>query len=427
MREKLRALFRAVFGVDPPVVAPAAPPRPELSWREQWRRQVAENRRHREEERARRRAERRLQDRAYFGRDVWGAAEGTRTAGHDAEKLARYDLPSLASERAVAGWLDIPLSRLRWFTHDKAADTVWHYVRFTVPKRNGGERVILAPKPELKVLQRRVLRELLDRVPQAEPVHGFVPGRSIASNARPHVGREIVLNMDLQDFFPTITYRRVRGLFIALGYSYAVASTLALLCTGYEREPFTRVDALHAEGQRYYVSVGPRHLVQGAPTSPALSNLIARRLDRRLHGLAQSCGFHYTRYADDLTFSGADKGAALRILDVTQRIVADEGFAVNRCKTRLYPRSTRQAVTGVVVNDKTSTPRELRRRLRAILYNARFTGLEAQNREGHPDFAAHLRGLIAHVHAVNPAQGEALLADLEVLQSSSRRRRPRAG
>ena len=155
--------------------------------------------------------------------------------------------------------------------------------------------------------------------------------------------------------------------------------------------------------------------MQGAPTSPALSNLIARRLDRRLHGLAESLGLTYTRYADDLTFSGDHEDAVLRALDVVPRIVADESFAVNGEKTRLQRPSGRQSVTGVVVNEKVSAPRDLRRRLRAILHNARYTGLEAQNREGHEDFHAYLRGLIAHVHAVNPEQGEKLLRELEAL------------
>lgn len=401
----------------PPTAGPPAAPSG-LSWREQWRREAAIRRQEREEERARKRAERLKRDRPYFGEDVWGAVPKTRRAELQREKLDRQALPVLESEQALADWLDIPLTRLRWFTHDKAADSIWHYVRYTVPKRNGGQRVILAPKPELKGLQRQVLHRLLARVPGTAAAHGFVPGRSIVTNARPHVGQAVVLNLDLQDFFPSITFRRVRGLFISLGYAYAVASTLALLCTEYERETFDRVDARHPQGRRFYISLGPRHLVQGAPTSPALSNLITRRLDRRLAGLAQKFDFAYTRYADDLTFSGPSQDRALRILDVAQRIIADEGFLVNRQKTRLYRRSARQMVTGVVVNDQLSTPRHLRRQLRAILHNARRTGLEAQNREGHPDYAAHLRGLIAHVHAVNPTQGKKLLRELERVADS---------
>lgn len=384
-----------------------------LDWMEQWRREAEERRRKRAELREKNRLERLKRDRTYFGKAAWGSSLKQRQTDTDKEKLGRYELPLLTSEQELADWLEIPLSRLRWFTHDKPADTVWHYVRYTIPKRSGGERVILAPKAELKALQQKILHELLDKASQSEQAHGFVTGRSIVSNARPHVGKAYLLNLDLENFFPTITFPRVRGLFISLGYSFAVASTLALLCTAYERRPFTRTSALSAEGEQFYIAVGPRHLVQGAPTSPALSNLIARSLDRRLQGLAQKAGFAYTRYADDLTFSGDSREKALMIQHAAERIIAKEGFAVNQKKTKLYGRGQRQMVTGVVVNEQLSAPRQLRRQVRAILHNIGRSSVEAQNREDHPDFVAHLTGLIAHIYAINPQQGEKLLAQLE--------------
>jgi retron-type reverse transcriptase len=344
------------------------------------------------------RAERRyaVGDRTSFGEELWGVSARHLTAGLDAAKLARFDLPVLGSERELADWLSVPLSRLRWYTHDRPADTTWHYIRYVVRKRSGGERVILAPKRELKALQRKVLSDILARVPTASTTHGFVPGRSVVTNARPHVGKQIVLRLDLKDFFPSITFPRVRGLFIALGYPFPVASALALLCTEYDREEYEH------EGTRYFISVGPRHLVQGAPTSPALANLVAWRLDRRLGGLAARHGFAFTRYADDLTFSSDDTSAVTDLLKRAQRIIHDERFAVNRAKTRLARRSARQVVTGLVVNDEIATPRELRRRLRATLHNAEKAGLEAQNREGRADYYGYLQGLIAFVNAANP-------------------------
>ncbi|MGB0384489.1 MAG: reverse transcriptase family protein [Ardenticatenaceae bacterium] len=272
----------------------------------------------------------------------------------------------------------------------------------SIPKRSGGERLILAPKEELKALQRQVLRDLLDKVPPADAAHGFVRERSIVTNALPHIGKQVILNLDLKDFFPSIIYPRVRGLFISLGYSFSVGSTLALLCTAHEREAFDH------NGKRYYISVGPRHLVQGAPTSPALANLIAYRLDRRLTGLANKHDFTYTRYADDLTFSGDEFETARRLLGLIPRIVEDEGFTINQSKTRLLRASSRQIVTGLVVNDQLSTPRQLRRRLRAILHNAQTTGLSAQNRDNHEDFRAYLLGMIGFVEQANPAQAVAL-------------------
>ncbi len=325
----------------------------------------------------------------------------------DKRKLSRYDLPQLASPDALASWFNIPPGRLFWFTYRQRTDRVWHYFRFTIPKRTGGERVILAPKAELKAIQQQILNEILARVPVHSRAHGFVNGRSIITNATPHIGQAYVLNLDLKDFFPTITYARVCGLFASLGYPLSVARELAFLCTTDDRQLETRL--IGNKKTTLYVSHDINRLVQGAPTSPAISNLIARRLDARLYGLARSLGFTYTRYADDLTFSGPDKEKALRILDVAQRIIAAEGFVVNQEKTRLYPQSTRQIVTGIVVNTQLSTPRQLRRQIRAILHKARYSGLEAQNRAGHDDFMAHLVGLIAHVHNVNPEQGQRLL------------------
>jgi retron-type reverse transcriptase len=341
-------------------------------------------------------------DRRYFGEELWGASARQRSAVFDEEKLRRFGLPGLRDEREVAAWLGVPLARLRWFTHDRAADTTWHYVRYTVPKRSGGQRVILAPKRELKSLQRRTLADLVEKIPTAPAAHGFVSGRSITTNAQPHVGKRVVVGLDLKDFFPSITYPRVRGVLVAHGYSYAVASTLALLCTEYDREPFDR------DGERFYVSVGSRHLVQGAPTSPALANLVAWRLDRRLMGLAAKYGFSYTRYADDLTFSGDDPAVVGRLITNIRRIVADERFTLNDAKTRVARRARRQVVTGLVVNDLVAAPRQVRRRLRAMLHNA------SQGATQTPAYSS-IRGLVAYVNAANPRHAAPLWATLRRL------------
>jgi RNA-directed DNA polymerase len=352
-------------------------------------------------------------DRMMFGEDLWGASQRHITAEIAADRLQRWGLPTLANEQDVANWLSIPLGRLRWYTHDRPADTVWHYTRRVVPKRSGnGARVILAPKRELKALQRKVLEELVARVPVALSVHGFVKGRSTVTNARQHVGKQIVLKLDLKDFFPSVTFPRVRGQFIALGYSFSVASTLALLCTEYDREEYVY------DGTRYFVSIGPRHLVQGAPTSPALANLVAWRLDRRLGGLATKHGFTYTRYADDLTFSGNDVADVHLVRGVAQRIIRAENFAPNTTKTRLARQSARQMVTGIVVNETIAVPRRTRRRLRAIMHNAQATGLAAQNRDHRPGFEQYLEGMIAYIHAVNPQHAAALRAQLDALATA---------
>src|SRR5439155_13398728 len=163
---------------------------------------------------------------------------------------------------------------------------------------SGGKRLIMAPKRRLKMVQRKLLELLVERLPVSEHAHAFRRGRSIRTGAEPHVGKRFVLKLDLKDFFPSVTFARVRGLLIAYGYSYPVATTLTILMTEAERQP------VEVDGTIFHVPVGERHCVQGAPTSPGLCNVIALRLDRRLSGLAKKRGFAFTRYADDLIFSG---------------------------------------------------------------------------------------------------------------------------
>jgi RNA-directed DNA polymerase len=380
-----------------------------LAWREEPRPRAEQ----REKARAQRRRERTRRDRRVFGEVTWGVSSKHRESGTRQTLLEQHGLPVIHSELELAKWLGISLGRLRYFTHDNPADTTWHYVRYAIPKRRGGQRVILAPKTELKAVQRQILHGILDQVKPHHAAHGFVAGRSIASNALPHVARAFVLHLDLKDFFPTITYPRVRGLFIRLGYSFSVASVLALLCTEYDRFRYQHDDIT------YWVSTGSRMLVQGAPTSPALANLTAWTLDQRLRRLASMRHFTYTRYADDLTFSGDRLDTLRYILGETQKIVIAEGFAINQEKTRIQRRSNRQTVTGLVVNDKVSAPRLVRRQLRAILHNAARTGLAAQNRDGRLDFRAYLQGMIGFVAQTNPVEAGRLSASLRALEQDA--------
>jgi retron-type reverse transcriptase len=158
-------------------------------------------------------------------------------------------------------------------------------------------------------------------------------------------------------------------------------------------------------------------LPQGASTSPALANLTARRLDARLAGITAKLGWTYTRYADDLTFS-ADGEAADKIgylLARVRHIAQDEGFAVNEKKTRVQRPNTAQVVTGLVVNKQVAVPRDMVRRLRAILHRARREGLAAQNRDNHPHFEAWVRGMIAYVTMANAEQGRKLRSAYDAL------------
>jgi retron-type reverse transcriptase len=314
----------------------------------------------------------------------------------DEQRLAEYGLPVMHTPADVAAKMGLPIKTLRWLAFHTDVATRTHYIKFEVPKRSGGTRILSAPHKRLKAAQRWILANVLNRLPPTDAAHGFVPKRGIVSNAAPHVGKPVVVNLDLENFFPSITFPRIRAVFERYGYSGAVATILALLCT---ESP--RMTANYA-GATYEVATGPRALPQGAPTSPALSNQVARKLDRRLLGVAAKLGLTYTRYADDLTFSG---GADLKIgwvLAKVRHIAAEEGFRVNEKKTRVMRNSAAQMVTGIVVNEKPSLCRAELRRLRAILHRAKSNGLESQNRDGRPNFRAHLAGKIAFVAMVRP-------------------------
>jgi len=372
--------------------------------KQEKRRLAAEAKKQRAEEIAKRKRT----DIVFLGR---GVSAGLADRRAHVEKLRERGLPVLATPADVAKALEVTVPQLRWLAFHQEAARSTHYVQFEVPKRSGGTRLLASPKKHLRAAQEWIRAEILEKVQLHEAAHGFVPGRSTVTCARPHQGRGMVVNLDLEDFFPSVTVHRVRGIFAELGYSPAASTILALLCT---ESPRRR--ARYA-GTSYEVALGAPCLPQGACTSPALSNLVARRLDARLSGYAKKNGWVYTRYADDLSFSADGKKDLGRFLAKVRHIVEDEGFRVNRKKTRVQRSGGRQQVTGIVVNrsGKLTLPRAEVRRLRAILHQAKKTGLAAQNRDAHPDFEAHLRGKIAYVAMVDPARGAKLKAALDAV------------
>jgi len=315
----------------------------------------------------------------------------------DEQQLDRYGLPQWSGEGDIAKALNLSVARLRYFSIHREKERVQHYVQFAIPKRRGGERLILAPKRELKALLRTLNSELATKLPVSEYAHGFRRGRSIATHAAQHVGKKVVVRLDLKDFFPSLHVGRVRGLLIALGYSYPVAATLATLMTEAVRQP------VQVGEEVFFVPVGSRHVVQGAPTSPALANAIALSLDRRVAGLAKKFGFAYTRYADDLTFSGDDVAAARALIKGVQRIVHAEGFALNPDKTRVMTQRGAQVITGVTVNRELGLSRRERRKLRAALHRAGMGPESAPKRR-------QLEGKLAYLSMLNTRQAEALRA-----------------
>ncbi len=351
---------------------------------------------------------RKATDIIFLGRGVSGGLADRRA---NIERLQALGLPILATPADIAHALQLEIPRLRWLAFHSEASAVTHYIRFQIPKKSGGTRELATPHRDLARCQEWIRLNILDRIPLHDAAHGFVRGRSTMSNAVPHVRRAMVVNADLKDFFPSITFPRVKGIFQELGYSPAAATILALLCT---ESPRQRVNY---GGRELFVAIGPRALPQGACTSPALSNLAARGLDSRLAGLARKLGWDYTRYADDLTFSanGEPTEKIGWLLARVRHIVSEESFTVNEKKTRVQRPNSQQTVTGIVVNHRPNIPRETVRRLRAILHKAKTEGLAAQNRENHPHFEAWVVGMISYVTMVNPDRGRELREQYEAL------------
>jgi retron-type reverse transcriptase len=306
---------------------------------------------------------------------------------------------------------------LRFLAFSRKASTISHYIRFKIPKKTGGERLISAPMPRLKQAQHWILGNILEKLELHDAAHGFRRDRSIVSNAQPHVKRDVIINFDLKDFFPSISYQRVKGLFRSLGYSEAAATIFGLLCT----EP--DVEEVELDGKSYYVALTERHLPQGSPASPAITNRMCRRLDRRLTQMAEELGFVYTRYADDLTFSAS--GDSLRhicnILKRTQSIVTHEGFAINEQKTRILRKNRQQEVTGVVVNERPNISKKELKRFRATLFQIEKDGLEGKHWGNSADVMASLQGYANFVAMVNPEKGTQFQEQIRRIRDKYRR------
>lgn len=328
--------------------------------------------------------------------------------------------PDLATPGGIARWLGLRAEEVNWFAAahrglradppPKAAHYRYRWVR----KRAGGWRLLEAPKPRLRDMQRLILHGILDGIAPHEAAHGFRSGRSVLTHATAHVGKRVVIRMDLRDFFLGIRAGRINGLFKAMGFPAAAAAMLTALCTarvpaallggGDDRGVDRRADGpvlSWSERQPFLTD----HLPQGAPTSPALSNLCAFGMDVRLTGLAHVLGATYTRYADDLVFSGDEalRRAADRVQAYVGAIATEEGFAVNHRKTRVMPSARRQEVTGVIVNVRPNTAREHYDLLKATLHNA--CGAELSDA-----WKARIRGHIAQVSSLNAARGARLHA-----------------
>lgn len=335
----------------------------------------------------------------------------------------RWPVPIVDDVDALARRLRVLPDHLSWLADLQGRTPAGpeQVYRYQWLARSGrAPRLLEAPTPILRGTLRRLLSEVIERVPIHPAAHGFVRGRSAITHAAGHVGCDVVITLDLRHFFTAVTAGRVYGIFRTMGYPEPVAHVLAGLVTN--RVPPWVLRQMPPGGDssarhRLRAWLRTPHLPQGAPTSPSLANLVCFTLDARLAGYAASLGARYSRYADDLTFSGPvglrERSAAL--VQAVTTITTEEGFVVHRGKTRVQPSSGRQLVTGIVVNTQLGLPRAEVDRLRAVLHEARTRGVLTANRLGHPDFRAHLTGRVSWVESVNPDRGRRLRAELDTI------------
>lgn len=275
-----------------------------------------------------------------------------------------------------------------------------HFYRtFSVKKAAGGSRQISEPLPSLKEVQKWILINILEQTDVSRFAKAFVRRSSIRENARFHRGQPLVLSLDIQDFFPGVRSKKVFQIFREIGYSTPVSGLLTGLCT--------------LNGC----------LPQGAPTSPALSNLALRRFDRRLSSYCIKSGLRYTRYADDITVSGELR--ANQVISLVKAALADEGLVLNGDKTRLMGRHQQQEVTGVVVNDRVRSAREFRREIRQAVHYIKKFGVDghlAKIAERRSSYLDHLIGQVSHTLFLEPTDSE-MKAALAFLRSEKNRNR----
>jgi len=335
----------------------------------------------------------------------------------------RWPVPAIATAGALADFLGLDvetterLADRKGFGRIAGDEPLRHYRYRWFPKRGGGVRLLEVPKTRLREAQRTVLHGILDRIPPHVAAHGFSPGRKLLGFAAPHCSRALLLRLDLESFFASVTSARVFGVFRSAGYPEGVTRLLTALCTHRTaahvlREAPEGLARSSDERWRILKRLAAPHLPQGAPTSPALANLCAYGMDVRLAAAAAAIGARYTRYADDLAFSFDPAAArrAGRFHILAAGIAMDEGFSVQFRKTRFIRQGAAQRLAGLVLNEKINVPRRDFDRLKAMLHHAvkhgpaSVTGLRPGHRK------AQLLGRIAWMEHANPARGRRLRA-----------------
>ncbi len=307
------------------------------------------------------------------------------------ERLIQNDVPVIFNLRHLRKLLQIhKTQQSEYFGAGKSN----LYRRFKIPKKAGGFRTIEAPVQELKIRQLWIKQNILDKVHVSEYAKGFKKDTSIYHNAIQHVNKELIINVDIEDFFPSITYRKVYRIFSYLGYTNQVAHLLTKLCTNDQNV-----------------------IPQGAPTSPVISNIVLIKMDKRLGELAKTARCSYTRYADDITFSG-DKSIKF-LLPIVCKIIEEEGYKVNKDKTRLQYSNQRQEVTGLVVNKKVSLSKATIKEIENAIYYCQKYGVQEHMKKIQCQknfYKEHLYGIAYFCKMIDKAKGEKYLQELDKIE-----------
>ena len=304
-----------------------------------------------------------------------------------AQNLLSHNMPVIFDANHLALLLGMESKVLHAYIWGKENQL---YHRVEMPKKQGGTRSLNVPCFTLKIIQRWILDNVLYRMHVSDQAMGFCVGKSIVTNAQSHVGSTVILNMDIKDFFPSITQSNVYSLFRYYGYTKEISFLLAKLCC--------------CNGQ----------LPQGSPASPVISNIMCLKLDKRLSSLARSIHAVYTRYADDITFSG--QGNLEKYIGVISQILADEGFTANTKKTRVLRKHQKQEITGLTINEnRVCVPKDYKRKLMQEIYYCQKYGYEDHQRhigDQHRFYKEHLYGKAYYIYMVEPDLGKKLLAEL---------------
>ncbi|MBL4862058.1 MAG: retron St85 family RNA-directed DNA polymerase [Crocinitomicaceae bacterium] len=296
-------------------------------------------------------------------------------------RLKSLGLPIIESADDFTRLLKISSSIIQQISKQTTKDRF--YKEYRIPKKSKGFRQIAQPVRKLKALQIWILRNILDKLTTSDSSKGFEKGTNIKDNVRPHVGARVIMSLDLESFFPSISSNKVFGIFYSLGYNTEASWLFTNICTYKNKLP------------------------QGSPSSPKLSNLICWKLDFRIEGYTNKRDIVFSRYADDLTFSSKSIKKIIKAKNMVKHIIEDEGFVINEDKTRIMGPSRQKKVTGLIVSGhKVGIGRKKYREMRVKIINL-FTH--------ESDDFSHVMGWMSYINSVDKSVYKRLILYIEKL------------